>query len=984
MCSAFSKTTLREIKNSLGRYLAILAIVALGVGFFSGLKVSQIAMVKTGDQYTGEYNLFDYRLISTLGFSKEDVQKIASEFPEAQIVAGGLSEDFIYIRDSVEYVIKAHSVTPGVNDLKLCAGRLPAADNECVGDSRFFREEQIGSVISVEEKPEDSQLKYDGYTLTGLVNSPYYLNFERGTTSLKNGSLSAFVYIPEDGWDFEYYTEILFKLADTGYLFSEEYDDAVAPYENRLTDRAEALAAARYDDIVNHSLDDVNEKYNTSLSEYNDQVQKAEREISRAHEELDKAKAELDKAKTELDKSLTELVGQEAALNGKLQEIKEGFAQIDDAKQSPYYLDPVFAAQIDARESELKAAQEQVQKGFSVWQAKKAEWETGQAEYEAGLAQYESEKRTVQQKAAKARAELEEAKKELDDAAAEIAEAKAELSKINKPVCYVLGRDSNIGYTCFRSDSQIVDGIANVFPVFFFLVAALVCMTTMTRMVDDHRTQIGVLKSLGYGKAAIIGKYTAYSGSAAAVGCMAGFLVGSMTIPRIIWIVYGIMYGFAPLVTVFDPALAVISLAVSLLCSVGSTLADCFKVFSDVPAQLIRPAAPKAGKRIFLERIHFIWKRLKFLHKVSVRNILRYKKRFVMMVLGIGGCTALLLTGFGIRDSIRNIAVYQFDEIEVFDSLVSFTNPVDVQTVDTFFEEYADNISDVLLLHESSVTVTAEKASKSVKLRVPAQTNLSGFVNLHDRDGDIGFPKTGCAVINRSLAELLEISAGDTVTVVDGSERRTEVTVSGIFDNYVYNYMYLSADTYEQGFGESPQYKTAFVKCSQDSDVHQATAQLSEDGRIASVSVNRDMRDRVSNMLSSLDYIVLMVIVCAGALAVIVLYNLTNINITERIREIATIKVLGFRPFETASYVYRENLILTLFGVLLGLLLGNGLLAYVMSQIKIDMVSFDTRISLFSYLFSIMLTFVFTALVSILLYFKLKKINMAESLKSIE
>ncbi|MDD6265781.1 MAG: ABC transporter permease [Clostridia bacterium] len=854
MISAFNKNALREIKNSIGRFLAITAIIALGVGFFSGLKVSQNAMVKTGNKYTDEYNLFDYRLISTLGFSKDDVQKIASEFPEADTVAGALSEDFIYNDNSVEYVIRAHSITPGVNDLKLCAGTLPKGGAECVGDSRFFTEEQIGSVITVNEKSEDSKLKYGKYTITGIVSSPYYLNFERGTTSLKNGSISAFVYIPQDGWDSEYYTEIFLKFADTGYLFSDEYDEAVSVYKNRLTEKTQALAAERYKNIVSQ----IKDKYGNSLSEYNGNIQNTEQEAGVFSKEPEKSTT--------------------------------GISFEDDKL----------------------------------------------------------------------------------------------LSKPKEPVCYVLGRDTNIGYSCFRNDSQIVDGIANVFPVFFFLVAALVCMTTMTRMVDDHRTQIGVLKSLGYGKAAIIGKYTAYSGSAAAIGCTIGFIVGSITIPKIIWIVFDIMYGFAPLVTVFDPVLAVISLTVSLLCSVGATLADCFKVFSDVPAQLIRPAAPKAGKRVFLEHIHFIWKRLKFLHKVSIRNIFRYKKRFVMMVLGIGGCTALLLTGFGIRDSIQNIAVFQFDEIELFDSSVSFMSSTDSETVDTIREEYSDIISNALLMYESGVTVTADKESKSVKMRVPAQTDLNNFVNFHNADGEVSFPEKGFAIINTNLAKMLDISVGDKLTLADGDEKRTQVTVSGIFDNYVYNYIYLSAETYEQCFGESPQYKTAFINFSKNSDVHEAAAKLSDCDLIASLSVNRDMRDRVSNMLYSLDYIVLMVIVCAGALAFIVLYNLTNINITERIREIATIKVLGFRPIESASYVYRENLILTLFGAVLGLLLGNGLLSYVMSQIKIDVVSFDTRLSVPSYLYSILLTFAFTALVNILLFFKLKKINMAESLKSIE
>ena len=469
------------------------------------------------------------------------------------------------------------------------------------------------------------------------------------------------------------------------------------------------------------------------------------------------------------------------------------------------------------------------------------------------------------------------------------------------------------------------------------------------------------------------------------LGCAIGFVGGSYIFPKILWHAYNIMYGFGiPIEFVLDGKLAAISVATYLLCALGATYLVCRGFLREVPAELIRPKAPKEGKRVLLERITFLWKRLGFLTKVSLRNVLRYKQRFFMMVLGIGGCTALLLTGFGIKDSIANVVDYQFEEITLYDAAVSFTEEMDAQTQQAFSRQAAD-VSAVVFLHDGSVTVEAGGGAKTVNLLVP-QSSLEGMMDLHRGGEKLSMPGTGETLLNDALAEALGVSVGDTVTLRDSDMNTLTVTVSGIFDNYVSNYAIVSADTCRDQWGSVPPVKTAFIRVTDNSDagVHAASARILDLENVSAVSVNLDTRQRVGTMMSVLDYIVWMVTVCAGALAFIVLYNLTNININERIREIATIKVLGFYPGETSAYVFRENNTLTFLGMLVGLPLGKWLHAYVMSQIRIDTIAFDVRIAWQSVMFSILLTAVFAAIVNVVMYFKLRRISMAESLKSIE
>ncbi|MCM1136438.1 MAG: ABC transporter permease, partial [Clostridium sp.] len=491
---------------------------------------------------------------------------------------------------------------------------------------------------------------------------------------------------------------------------------------------------------------------------------------------------------------------------------------------------------------------------------------------------------------------------------------------------------------------------------------------------------------LGYGNAVIMGKFLFYAGSAAAVGAVVGCLGGTWLFPKVIWTGYSIMYSMGGIEYFFDAKVAALSVAAALLCSMGAAYFSCRYELASVPANLIRPKAPKSGKRIFLENISFIWGRMKFLHKVSVRNIIRYKKRFFMMILGISGCTALLVTGFGIKDSVMDVAEMQYDEIQIYDIGVTFTDGIEGADAEKLAEQTGGMLAEIACWYEESVDLDFGGRTKSIYLEIPEDADKIGtFLNLHTQEGEeIPYPQKGEAVLSAKIAGNLGIKAGDKILLRDADMNSLEATVTALCENFVYNYVYVSRETYEEQLGAVPEFKSAFATVKEGVDIHEAAAAISDQSNVLAVTVTADMRERIGSMMESINYIVALIIVCAGSLAFIVLYNLTNINITERIREIATIKVLGFYARETADYVFRENLVLTGMGAAVGLGLGKWLHWFIIYNINIDMISFKTLITPFSYLLSFGFTFVFAMVVNGLMYFKLEKINMAESLKSIE
>ena len=1000
MKSMMKKTTLREIRESLGRYLAIMAIVALGVGLFAGLKITKTVMVGSADAFWQAQQLYDYRLVSTLGFEEEDVQALAQK-ADVRAVQGAMEADVLYTDEQGnDKVLKAHSILENINMLETVAGRLPESDTECVVDDHLYGEEVIGSkiVLSGDNDQDDlDSFRYTEYTIVGTVRSPLYVQFERGTTSLGNGSVSGFVYLLPEGFATDYYTDIYVKFEEDAQVYSDEYDAYMDEREAQWETYCEEQGERRYQSIMTEAeeeladaeqeLADEKAEAEVELADAKQELADAEKEIADGEKKLEdgeqeladnkeviaQKERELADARAALEAQEAELASQEEALAGMMQGQAAGMQYQMPADMARQQLE-AGKAQIEEGEAELRKARGQIRDAGEEIEESRQELADARQEVEDGWQEYND-----------AKAEFDE---KIADAEQKLADARADIADIEKPDTYVLGRETNTGYVCFESDSSIVEGIANVFPVFFFLVAALVCMTTMNRMVEEQRTQIGVLKALGYGEAGIMGKYLFYSGSAAFTGCVAGYLAGIRLFPLVIWQAYGVMYRFGGIVYAFDWATAVLCLAVSLLCSMGTTWASCRHELREVAAELMRPKSPKAGKRIFLEWIPFIWNRMKFLHKVSVRNIIRYKRRFLMMVIGISGCTALLLTGFAIRDSVTTVADRQFEEIQTYAVGVTLKDGVtkeDLSLLEELDQIVADNGGDYGLAVETSMDLETADGIKSVKLIAAAEPESFGaYFDLHTPAGEpIAYPQAGEVVICNKLSERYRIRAGDTITLFNEDREELQAVVSGVCENYIYNYVYVNEETYRKATGETG-YQSVYVNLPEEADVYVVGASLMKAEHVTAVAVNRDMLLRVSRMMTSMNYIVFVIIACAGALAFIVLYNLNNINITERIREIATIKVLGFYKKETATYVFRENTVLTGIGCAVGLVLGRLLHIYVMHEVDIDMMSFDVHVEPVSYLLSILLTFVFTWLINRIMSGKLDKINMAESLKSVD
>lgn len=928
---ALRKNLIREIRQSFGRFMAIFAIVALGVGFFAGLKVTKEAMVKTTQDYYRENDFFDFRLISTLGLYDEDVEAF-SDLSYVRKAEGAYSLDVLVEKDDITTVGKLHSISNDINKVVLTDGRMPEKENECLVDSRWGDGNPIGEKIYVSDLNEEDTLdilKVKEFTVTGICQSPLYINFERGSTTLGNGKISGFLYVLPEVFDCDYFTEIYLTTDMGDYdLYTDEYKDGIEAEEDELKDIIEKRANNRYDDLVNDANEEIDDAQK-KLDDANDEIKENEDKIKDAEEEIADGKEKIDEGYSKLKKSEDDLEAGKAFM--------------------PPYMYEASKAELDKAREELKDKEKEI--------------EDAEADIE------------------EARDKISDAKKEVAEHQAEVDDAREKLADLEKPDTYVLTRATNIGYACFENDSDIVEGIGNVFPVFFFLVAALICMTTMNRMVEEKRTEIGTMKALGYSEASIMGKYLTYSGSAAITGGVCGFILGSIMFPKVIWNAYKIMYTVDEIEIVYNTKLAIVSLIVSVLCSMGATYYTLYKELRSNAADLIRPKAPANGKRVLLERIGFIWKRLSFTGKVSVRNVFRYKKRFWMMVLGVGGCYGLLITGFGIKDSIADVCDCQFNEIQKYDMTVAFESDLLLNEREEF-ESLVNESGSASYIESSSVDVSFGGKVKAATLVVFGD-DIDEYVNFMDEAGNkLPLPEEDGAIINTKLATMLGVKAGDTLVLRDPDLNEIKVKVTGLMRNYVYNWVYITPETYMKQMGREPDYNTAYVKT--DEEFYSFGATLGNIDYVSSVTISDEMSKRIGNMMQSLNEIVLFVISCAAALAFIVIYNLTNINITERLREIATLKVLGFYSMETAAYVFRENFVLTGFGIIAGLFMGQALHRYVMYNINVEAVSFDTKILPQSYIYGVILTFVFALLVDFVLFFKLERIKMAESIKSVE
>ena len=1098
MNKSIIKLTKREISSSLGRYLAIFAIIALGAGLFVGLRLSRPDFLETYNNYTHETNFYDFRLVSTLGLTDDDLAEV-KKLDGVKLAEGAVGADFLFnTADEDNLIMMAQSIPENVNQIKLKAGRMPEKANECLADPDMYSKDDIGSTIKLSKDNSEQTFDtfaYDEYTIVGLADSVLYINMERGSSTLGNGSVKGYIYIPMDGFSTDYYTDIYVCVDSEGYVYSDEYEQSTKKYVDGLEKFMSERAVIRRDAIIDDAmsqLDDAKKQYEDGKAQYDAakadydagyaeytkkksdteaQLEKARKEIENAESmmgdtsvidqkqaELDAAKAELDKGQAEYERGLqqfnakaklaygavdeqiayyenrisdkqNDIAAQNAeieSLNAQLAEaqangdslkvrliewkiktandrISRDNADIErynerlevhrqkraevDAELEPYrkqledakaQLDAGYA-QIESGQAELDAAREMISSGGAQLEAAKKQYEQGKAEAERGFAEAEKE-------LASGKAQLDTAKAELDKGAAELDSAEKQIKNINHADTYVLDRDTNAGYVCFESDTNVVQSVASVFPVFFFLVAALVCLTTMTRMIADQRTQIGIMKALGYSSGAIMGKYMFYSGSATVLGSIFGIAAGSFAFPAIVWFGYGLIYNLSGLTFTMNWPLALGITAANLLVTLLVTWYCCAKELKCAPADLIRPKAPEAGKRILLERIPTVWNDMSFMQKVSARNIMRYKKRIFMMLLGIGGCTALVLTALGLNDTIQNVVMRQYDDIILYDYEITMAYDMNEEEQEIFFSDAGDDIKDAVFLYRGLAEVSGGDAIKNATLTVTDGKKLCKYIDLSYDGEPIDYPGRGEAAINYNLARQLGgIEVGDEIKLTTSEKKELTVTVSALFDNYVDSFVFISPETCSEQLGEVPEYKSALANAPDGADVNRCAEALTHDvDGVRGVTLSTDIKERMSSMLDGLLVVVAAIILCAGLLAFIVLYNLTNINISERIREIATLKVLGFYPNEAAHYVFRENLILTGAGAVFGLGLGVALHAFVMNAIKVDMMYFKPHISFLSFAVSIVITFVFAVIVNAIMRRRIDNIDMAGALKSIE
>lgn len=1197
-----------EIKKTMGRFVSIFFIVALGVAFYSGIRASEPSMRITADQYFDDSELMDLKVMGTMGLTKADIKAIG-KVSGIEAVEGGYSKDVLCPVGDNEKVVHMLSKEKNFNQVSVVEGRLPEKAGECLVDEDFlsYTDLKVGDTVTFHSGDGEAltdSLVTDTYKIVGIGNSPLYISFGRGSSTIGTGEISGFVVVDKSSFDMDVYTEAYVKVSDAEekIAFTDEYNNLSDAAKEAVSAIEEERCAVRKQEIVdeaNEKLADSEKTVNEKSQELEDAKKELESGKSKAAEELEKAKqqltdgeAELADAKQQIADGETQLADAKAQLNDKqaqlssaeaeyesgkaqldqkeqelaaaeqtylsnyakympfitagkaqiaagrtqiadgkkqldeglaplkqlrdgLDGIEDGISQCDsgmaevqkqlDGMDSDVYQEYVkipeedrneeqqayvnkwenlnaqfagiqaqktqletaksgllaqagFTTEADldaqitsltaqrdeldkkeaallgqeqtlaAQEEELLSAGRQITDGksqiaaarfqldstksqitdgkaqiLSAWallnekedtlNASKAQLASGEQELADGRSKYEQAAKEAEEQITDGQAKITDGEKQLTDAKQQIADAKAEIKKIENPKWYVQTReDALTEYQGYGDNADRMRSIGKVFPVLFFLVAALISLTTMTRMVEEQRVQIGTMKALGYGKAAIAGKYIGYALIATLGGSIFGVLAGEKILPFIIIYAYMILYKHLPAILVpYHMSYALQASGIAVACTLIATIASCYKELAAEPAELMRPAAPKQGKRILLERIGIIWKHLNFTWKSTVRNLIRYKKRFFMTIFGIGGCMALMVVGFGLKDCIYEIVSLQYEKVQFYDAATYMSDDISEenrQQLHDYLDQNAD-IKETIEARMQKTDVKSASGKKTLYLMVPSDNEkIEDFLSFHSRTNkdEVYSLKKDEVILTEKMASLLNVKVGDELTIEDEDKGDQTVTVGAICENYMSHYLYLSPEKYEELYGVPAEYNTIIysVKDGKDDQIEKiGTKLLSMDG-VLNVSYTSSIEGRLDDMLRSLNLVIVVLIVSAGMLAFVVLYNLNNINITERQRELATLKVLGFYDGEVASYVYRENILLTIIGSVVGMVLGNLLHRYIILTVEVEEAMFGRQIHWQSYLYSFLFTVAFSLFVNWVMFYKLKKIDMVESLKSVE
>ena len=979
---ALRKDFFVEVRKSRNRFLSILFIVALGVSFYSGIQSAAPDMKRSGDVYFDREKLMDLKVVSTLGLTEEDLLEL-EKTEGIETAEGAYMTDVLCGEGDNQKVLHLESVTEDFQKLQPDEGTLPSKADECFLDAQAAQafDVHVGDTITVQEDGEerDSVLKRKTFTVAGIGGSPAYIAFSRGNTTLGSGEVLGFCYILPENFDMDVYTQVFLSVegAEEEVAFTDAYDSLVATAKEKVEELSEKRCQVRYDEVTGEAqekIDDAKQELADGRKESDEKLADAEKTLTDGEEELEQGKKDLEDGKKQLSEARTQLDEQKTALDEQEEQLKTAEAQFGGS-----------TPEIEAGKTKIAEAREQLSEGEKELETKESE-----------LAKAEETIKENETKLADGRKDYEEAKKEAEDKIAEgedkIADAEADLAALEFPAWTVSDRNDMTDYSGYADNANQMKSLGAVFPVLFFLVAALISLTTMTRMVEEERTQIGTLKALGYSKSSIAGKYVFYALLATVGGSVLGVLAGEKIFPYVIIDAYRIMYQHMDgMVLDYQLDHALVASLVALFCTMAGTLSACGKELASMPAVLMRPPAPKEGKRVFLERIGFIWKHLSFSWKSTVRNLFRYKKRLFMTVFGIGGCMALLLVGFGLRDSIMDVVLLQYGEIQLYDGMLVLNEDASDAEVEALKKDLSSrsDVKESMDVYMKKHAAKGENGTCEVYLMMPEKLeNFSDFIHTRNRItkeaytlGDEGI------ILAEKTAKMLGVKSGGSITVESRDGEDVEVPVAEICENYMQNFAYISPGLYEKLFGSVPETNNILFKGTDSSDeaaIEKTGQELLKNKAALSVTYIGTLAGRLNDMLGSLDVVIVVLIISAGMLAFVVLYNLNNININERKRELATLKVLGFFDGEVSSYVFRENVLLTVFGCILGVVLGSALHRYVITTVEIESYMFGRIIKLPSYLISIAITFCFSILVNLLMHFKLKKIDMVESLKSVE
>lgn len=1133
--NSFRKSSINLIKNTLTRFISIILISFLGAGVFAGLAAVAPNMTQTGDKYYDDCNVMDIRILSTYGFTDEDVQAIK----DVDGVIGAMGCNNIDVTGTVngnDYTFHINSLpettNPSdknyINQLKLVHGRLPEKNNEAViiVPSTGLRGIEVDNLISLDEKSNSSfsdTINCSEYTIVGVAESPYYLFFIQGNTSIGRGAIDFVLYVPKDNFTIDGYVEVFASISGVKEVnaFGDEYFDEVntaIKHIELLADNREALRYAKYQneieevkyeyyDAINQletakeqlsegkePLEGAKKDYSYGLIEYNNQKNEADQKLYEAKAQLDRANFEITSAQRELNSKREEFNLAESRLrservklnnlwndfnskSNELNEEKNRLAQskeILDQLQSQYDVQAASiesaigmiigqieanlpqisneqydqlnlleatnnelnqrwqeyyaaSAQIEQSESQLIAAKAELDNAEREYALKSSELEYANSQlnsaentlndsknkYETSLLEYNTQKSEIDLKLADAKRQLDdaaeqieagekelnekqqeyeekemEANEKLPEAQQDIKEAEQKLASLGKPQWYVMDRNMNESFVSYKNDTERMRNLSTIFPIIFFLVAILVCLTTMTRMVDEDRTLIGTFKALGYSNRKIAGRYLEYAASASLIGSVIGVFLGFWIIPIIIWNAHEIVFRLPKLIPNFYFDIAFISIFTTVTIVTLSTGFAVKKSLQEVPSDLMRPKAPKNGKRVFLEYIKPIWNRMTFTQKVTIRNLGLNKKRFIMTLVGILGCTSLVVTGLGARNAVQTIVDKQFDEIFHYNATVSFNynKPSDELISLLSNKEYFSGFTEVFLKSAEVSLEDNDDAFNTYIVSPEHEEDFIKYVSMREpgTKKELKFNETS-VIITEKLAMNLNIGVGDTLKLKYFDKNDSHlVTVTDISTNYAFNYIYFGKDIYKETFGGLPEYNQFFTIIADEHNNEDIKTYLSSASGIGVVSFTNEIMGNVTTSIDSINTIIWVLIIAAGLLAFVVLYNLTNINIGERQREIATLKVLGFYDKETYSYIFRETIILSIIGCLLGLIGGIFLYQAVITTVEPTMILLTRELTWEGFLGAATLTMLFTIIVNMSLKIKIKNIDMLESLKSVD